>query len=45
MKEFGIINVNNNERNVIFGRNSADAFRRAKLNPNEWFIDWVEYID
>jgi hypothetical protein len=45
MKEIGIINVNNNERNVIFGRNPADAFRKAKLNPNEWIIDWVEYID
>ena len=45
MKEFGIININNDERNVIFGRNPADAFRRAKLNINEWIIDWVEYID
>ena len=45
MREIGIININSNERNIIFGRNAADAFQRAKLNPNEWTIDWIEYID
>lgn len=45
MKEFGIININTNEANVIFGRNLADAYNRSKLNPNEWMLDWYEYID
>lgn len=45
MKEIAIINIITKEREIIFGRNAADAFRRAKLNPNEWIIDWVEYID
>lgn len=45
MKEFYITNIHTNKENIVFGYNSADAFRRAKLNPNEWTIDWVEYVD
>jgi hypothetical protein len=45
MKEFYITNIHTNKENIIFGYSSADAFRRAKLSPNEWTVDWVEYID
>jgi hypothetical protein len=45
MKEFYITNIHTKKENIIFGYNPADAFRRAKLNLNEWTIDWVEYVD
>ena len=45
MKEFYITNIHTNKENTIFGYSSADAFRRANLSPNEWTVDWVEYID
>lgn len=45
MKEFHITNIHTKEENIIFGYNPADAFRRAKLNLNEWTIDWIEYVD
>jgi hypothetical protein len=45
MKEFHIINIHTNEENIIFGYNPTDAFRRTKLNHNEWIINWVEYVD
>lgn len=45
MKEFYITNIHTNEEDIIFGYNPADAFRRAKLETNDWHIDWVDYID
>lgn len=45
MFEFGITNIKNNETAVIFGYNIADAYRRAKLDMNEWHITYCEYID
>lgn len=45
MKEFHIINIITKENEIIFGRNAIDAFRRAKLNANEWKIEMVEYVD
>jgi hypothetical protein len=45
MFEFGIVNVKTGEENVMFGYNIADAYRRAKLDMNEWHITYCEYID
>lgn len=45
MKEYGIINTNTNEINVMFGRNPMDAYERSGLNASEWVIDYVDYID
>lgn len=45
MIEFGIMNVNTHEESHMFGYNIADAYRRAKLDMNEWRITYCEYID
>ena len=47
MTEYGLVKKNTEEmeRNTIFGRNLADAFRRSGLNPEEWVVDYSEYID
>jgi hypothetical protein len=45
MFEFGIMNVSTHEESQMFGYNIADAYRRAKLNMNEWHITYCEYID
>lgn len=45
MFEFGITNIKTNEANTMFGYNIADAYRRAKLDMNEWHITYCEYID
>jgi hypothetical protein len=45
MKEFYITNIHTRKENIIFGYNPADAFRRAKLDMNEWHITYCEYID
>jgi hypothetical protein len=47
MTEYGLIKKNAEEmRTIIFGRNLADAFRRhPNLNPEEWYVDYYEYID
>ena len=45
MIEFGIMNVKTEEEKVMFGYNIADAYRRAKLDMNEWHITYCEYID
>ena len=48
MTEYGLIKKNTAEmeRTVIFGRNLADAFRRhPSMNPEEWYVDYCEYID
>ena len=45
MYEFGIYNITTCENEVVFGYNFADACRRAKLNPQEWKVEYMEYID
>jgi hypothetical protein len=46
MLEFHIIHNATEERNVIFGYNLSDAFRRnPSLNPNEWTCIISDYID
>ena len=46
MKEFEIYNVNTQERNIMFGYNEKDAFRRYfQFNNSEWVVSHVEYID
>ena len=45
MIEFGIVNIKTNEERHMFGYNIADAYRRAKLDMNEWHITYCEYID
>ena len=45
MYEFGIINNKSNRQTIIFGRNLAHAFRRAKLNEIEWTVTYVDYAD
>lgn len=45
MYEFGIINNKSSRQTIIFGRNLAHAFRRAKLNAIEWTVTYVDYVD
>ena len=45
MYEFGIYNKKTNEREVIFGYNYANACAGAKIEPAEWTVDYVEYVD
>lgn len=46
MWEFGIENVNTNEKNIIFGYSLADAFsRNSSLNREEWNVWYSEYVD
>ena len=45
MYEFTIENIHTTETTIIFGRSSKRAFERAKLNPIEWVILFIDYID
>ena len=45
MYEYRITKLANGEENVIFGRDAANAFKRANLNPAEWVVWDREYID
>ena len=45
MIEFGIMNTKTEEEKVMFGYSITDAYRRAKLDMNEWHITYCEYID
>lgn len=45
MFEFGIRNIHTGEEDIMFGYNIADAYRRAKLDTNEWHVTYCEYID
>lgn len=45
MYEFHLTNLNTNEETIIFGRNLDKAFTNTNLNPAEWFVWDVEYID
>ena len=43
MFEFGIFNGNTAE--VIYGYNFADACKRHNLNPTDWAVEYMEFID
>ena len=44
MYEIDIRNKNTNETRIIAGYNFEDAFRRAKLIPEEWEVEFYEYV-
>jgi hypothetical protein len=45
MYEFGIVNNKTKERAIMWGLNWKDAFRRTNKNPDEWEIEYEEYVD
>lgn len=45
MYEFGIYNNKTNAREIIFGYTYANACKSAKIEPAEWTVDYVEYVD
>lgn len=45
MYEFLIENRFTEEKRVIYGYDEKGAFHKAKLNPAEWWVWNVEYID
>lgn len=45
MYAYGIRNHKTNERSTLFGRNINAAFAKAKLNPEEWEVEYADYID
>jgi hypothetical protein len=44
MYEIDIKNKNTNETTIIAGYSFEDAFRRAKLIPEEWEVVFYEYV-
>lgn len=45
MYAYGIRNYKTNERLTLFGRNINAALARAKLSPEEWELEYADYID
>ena len=45
MYEFTMINKVTGANNIEFGRNENDMWRRSGLNPEEWNIILVDYVD
>ena len=45
MREYGVANKNNEEKTILFGYNFADACRRANTNPDEWEVEYEDYVD
>lgn len=45
MYEYEIMNKDNNEITFIHGYSVADAFRRTKLDKDQWTVVYAEYID
>ena len=45
MYEFTMINKVTGENNIEFGYNEKDMWRRSGLNPEEWNIILVDYVD
>ena len=45
MYEVIIQNRNTLKIDIIYGRNAKNAFERSKLNPHEWDVLNVDYID
>lgn len=45
MYEYFIINKKTGENGYIFGSSLENAFRRSKLNREEWTVEWSQYAD
>ena len=45
MYEFHIYHFITGERYIIFGYNLQNACLRSGLNPKDWIVDIVEYVD
>lgn len=45
MREFTIIHKTTNVQKIIFGYWYEDACSRSKLNPNDWEVILVDFID
>lgn len=45
MYEFGIYNPATKQRAIMWGHSWEDAFRRSNRNPEEWEIEYTEYVD
>ena len=45
MMEFGIINYKTGERDVMFGYNVMDAFKRSGKDMIDWVVEYEEFID
>lgn len=45
MYEFYIESIYTGEERIVYGYDTKNAFRRAKLNPAEWVVYSREYID
>jgi hypothetical protein len=45
MYEYEIMNRDNDEITFIHGYSVADAFRRTKLDKDQWTVVYAEYVD
>lgn len=45
MYEYHIIHRENQQIEIIFGYDYADACRRHHIDPKDWFVQIAEYID
>jgi hypothetical protein len=45
MYEYGIIHIDTNRRTIIYGYNFYDACEKARIKPQDWEIDYCEYVD
>lgn len=45
MYELTIRNIATGEETMVFGYDQKDAFRRAKLDLNEWVVETMVYVD
>ena len=45
MYEIELMNNNTNENILNYGYSIKEVFKRDNLNPNEWVVMGIEYID
>lgn len=45
MYEFGLTHLATGKQTVIFGFDVNSAFKRSKLNPAEYVVNYREYVD
>lgn len=45
MLEYGVYNLHTDAEMIIYGYSFADACKRAKLNPGDYQIIYMDYID
>lgn len=45
MYELNLTHKTTGERNTIYGYSLTDAFNRSHLNPADWHVDFIDYID